>query len=228
MNALMTVGLEGAPVVAGDPPVATAPPDAPSYLVVVARSQPGLFEHLRRRLHGDPKTIVLLDRRLTSRTAADRRHRQRADALATHGAVVIRLHPGYEGSCMNSNVVTRIRGGQRMMEETDALNERQRIDRWLEESQYLTGRLIPTFLDDRERLKAKLDSLEGETERLRAELNEMRRELSQAQGEVQFYKNEHATMADTFAGLVDQFSQMQKPLSDVYRRLQSPHAQPVG
>ena len=223
----MTVGLEGAPVVAGDPPVATAPPDAPSYLVVVARSQPGLFEHLRDRLCGDPKTIVLLDRRLTSRPAADRRHRQREDALATHGAVVIRLHPRYERTHTNTNVVTRIRGGQRM-EETDALNERQRIDRWLEESQYLTGRLIPTFLDDRERLKAKLDSLEGETERLRAELNETRRELSQAQGEVQFYKNEHASMADTFAGLMEQFGQMQKPLSDVYRRLQSPHAQPVG
>lgn len=223
----MTVGLEGAPVVAGDPPVATAPPDAPSYLVVVARSQPGLFEYLGDRLRGDPHTVVIMDRRLTSRPAGGRRQRQREDALAIHGAVVVSRHPRYRRTHTNTNVVTRIRGGERM-EETDALSERQRIDRWLEESQYLTGRLIPTFLDDRERLKAKLDSLEAETERLRAELNEARRELSQAQGEVQFYKNEHASMAETFAGLMEQFGQMQKPLSEVYRRLQSPHAQPVG
>lgn len=113
------------------------------------------------------------------------------------------------------------------MEDADVLNERQRIDRWLEESQYLTGRLIPTFLDDRERLKAKVDVLESEAERLRAELNEARRDLSQMQGEVQFYKNEHAAMAETFAGIMDQFGQMQRPLSDVYRRLQAPHAQSV-
>ena len=104
----MTEGLEGAPVVAGDPPVVTALPDAPSYLVIVARSQPGLFEHLRDRLRGDPKSMVIVDRRLTSRPAVDRCHRQREDALATHGAVVIRLHPRYEASGTDSNSVTGI------------------------------------------------------------------------------------------------------------------------
>ena len=35
------------------------------------------------------------------------------------------------------------------MEQTQ--DERQRVDRWLEESQYLIGRLIPAYLEDRDR-----------------------------------------------------------------------------
>lgn len=223
----MSVGLEEqAPAFAGDLPVVAARPAATRYyLVVVARSQDGVFKHLRDRFRGDPKTTVVLDRRRTPRPVDDWRLRQRDDALAAHGAVVIRLDRPITD--VGIDHFTGITGGQRM-EENEALSERQRIDRWLEESQYLTGRLIPTFLDDRERLKAKLDSVEAEAERLRQELAETRRELGIAQGEVQFFKNEHAALADAFAGIMEHFGHVQKPLSDVYRRLQSPHAQPVG
>ena len=39
-----------------------------------------------------------------------------------------------------------------MTEAPADLEDRQRVDRWLEESQYLLGRLIPGYLEDRERL----------------------------------------------------------------------------
>ena len=55
------------------------------------------------------------------------------------------------------------------MSEVD-LEDRQRVDRWLEESQYLLGRLIPGYIDDRERLKTRLTSSEEESDRLRHEI----------------------------------------------------------
>ena len=99
--------------------------------------------------------------------------------------------------------------------------DRQRVDRWLEESQYLIGRLIPGFLDDRERLKAKMDSAEQDAERLRAEAAELRKEVAALQSEVQYYRAEQAAAADALAGIMDHLSQLQKPASDLYRRLQS-------
>ncbi|OLC17219.1 MAG: hypothetical protein AUH29_02960 [Candidatus Rokubacteria bacterium 13_1_40CM_69_27] len=109
------------------------------------------------------------------------------------------------------------------MQDAEILEDRQRIDRWLEESQYLTGRLIPGFLDDRDRLKGKLQNIEQDCERLRTEIGELRKEMSRLQGEVQFYQSEHAAAAEAFAGIMEQLSHLQKPVSDLYRRFQSAH-----
>lgn len=104
------------------------------------------------------------------------------------------------------------------------LEDRQRVDRWLEESQYLLGRLIPGYLDDRERLKARLTGSETECERLRLEVDALRREVAGLVAELQHHRNEQAATAEAFAAVLGQLNDLQKPLSDVHRRLQGAHA----
>ena len=108
----------------------------------------------------------------------------------------------------------------------EGFEDRQRIDRWIEESQYLIGRLIPTCLDDRERLKGKLEAAEQESAKLRQEVVELRKEASDLQSETQYFRSEHVAMAEALAGVIEHLNQMQKPLHDVHRRLQA--TQPAG
>jgi len=103
----------------------------------------------------------------------------------------------------------------------EGLEDRQRVDRWIEESQYLLGRMIPGLLDDRERLKGKLEAADLECAKLRQEIGELRKEVSDLQSETQFFRSEHVAMADALGEVIDHMSQIQKPLSDVYRRLQA-------
>jgi hypothetical protein len=67
----------------------------------------------------------------------------------------------------------------------EGLEDRQRVDRWIEESQYLIGRMIPGILDDRERLRGKLEAAEQECVRLRQEIGELRKEVADLQSETQ-------------------------------------------
>src|SRR5207247_984197 len=82
--------------------------------------------------------------------------------------------------------------------------DRQRVDRWLEESQYLLGRLIPGYLEDRERLKARLAGSEADCQRLRLEVDGLRREVSGLLAELQHQRNEQAATAETFATVLGQ------------------------
>ncbi len=102
----------------------------------------------------------------------------------------------------------------------EGLEDRQRVDRWIEESQYLIGRMIPGLLDDRERLRGKIETSEQECARLRQEIGELRKEVSDLQSETQFFRTEHVAMADALREVIDHVSQIQKPLNDVFRRLQ--------
>ena len=104
------------------------------------------------------------------------------------------------------------------------LEDRQRVDRWLEESQYLLGRLIPGYIDDRERLKTRLDASEGDCDRLRHEVENLRREVGSLIAELQYHRNEQASTAEAFAAVLGQLSDLQKPLNDVHRRLQNVQA----
>ena len=108
-----------------------------------------------------------------------------------------------------------------MIEAPADLEDRQRVERWLEESQYLLGRLIPGYLDDRERLKTRLASSEQDCERLRLEADGLRRELSVLAAEVQHYRNEQGATAEAFAAVLGQLNDLQKPLSEMQRRLQA-------
>ena len=102
----------------------------------------------------------------------------------------------------------------------EAMEERQRVDRWIEESQYLIGRMIPGLLDDRERIRARLETAEQRCGKLREEVLELRKEVSELRAEALFFRSEHAAIAETLSGIVVHLGHVQKPLNDVYRRLQ--------
>ncbi len=104
--------------------------------------------------------------------------------------------------------------------------DRQRVDRWIEESQYLIGRLIPTLLDDRERIKGVLGAAEQECEKLRQDLGHSQAEISELESERHQLRTEQAALAEAFIGVMDHMNQMHKPLTEILRRLQV--AQPVS
>lgn len=196
----------------------------PEYLVIVARSDPKLFEYLSRRFAGEPHTEVRLDRRGTGGTLAplggvDRRRtahsgQQFEFALSSCGVAVVRRTPenGEHPVAFHSHPP------EGPMEQTQ--DERQRVDRWLEESQYLIGRLIPAYLEDRDRIRTRLESADQECDRLRQEVGELRRELGILQAEVQHYRGEHHAAAEVFASMISHLTEMQKPMQETYRRLQ--------
>jgi DNA repair exonuclease SbcCD ATPase subunit len=173
-----------------------------------------LFEYLEQRFKGDPATSVLVERRKIPRPAP------RAVVLM-QGVTVVRL--GDPPQFMTPLISPRPDDRRQTMSEID-LEDRQRVDRWLEESQYLLGRLIPGYLDERERLKTRLAGSEADCDRLRHELEGLRREVASLVAELQHHRNEQASTAEAFAAVLGQLSDLQKPLNEVHRRLQSVHA----
>jgi hypothetical protein len=184
------------------------------YLVIVAASEPAVFQYLTQCFVGDHRTDVIVDRR--------RRPRDDRRLLSFNPVVVAR-----SGATVLPQLPITARGAERtLMEDTHVVDDRQRVDRWLEESQYLMGRLIPGFLDDRDRLRAKLEQAEQEDSRLRTEILELRKEIQGLHGDVQFYKSEQAAAVETMSGVMEALSQLQRPVSDLSRRLQTAH--PIG
>jgi hypothetical protein len=110
-------------------------------------------------------------------------------------------------------------GGPASMEDIGGLEDRQRVDRWLEESQYLMGRIVPAYLDDCARARARLEVAELDNERLRTELNEARREIAELRGDLEFHRTERASVADSFGAIVEHAAALQKPIDNIARRL---------
>jgi hypothetical protein len=185
------------------------------YLIIVPAAEPALLEYLEKRFKGDPGVSVLVDRRKTPRPSS-------GAVILFHGVAVARLVTSPTRMTASRPVDRR----QTMTEVPSELEDRQRVERWLEESQYLLGRLIPGYLDDRERLKARLTGSEAECERLRGEIDGLRRELACLVAELQHHRNEQAATAEAFAAVLGQLSDLQKPLSEVHRRLQAAQGSP--
>ena len=102
----------------------------------------------------------------------------------------------------------------------EGIEDRQRVDRWLEESQYLIGRMIPAYLDDRERLRGRIQAVDQDNERLKAELADARREIAELRGDLEFHRGERARIAESFHAIVDQLTAIQGPVSEISSRLQ--------
>jgi hypothetical protein len=198
----------------------------PSYLVVVAASEEALYHYLKQRFEPDPSTRVILDRRRRNdATAAERRRAHTAHNLSSRRVAVIRLtdDSGMRGPTTTD---TAGQGGRQSMEGMEGLEDRQRVDRWLEESQYLIGRMIPAYLDDRDRVRGRLENSEHDNERLRAELAEARREIADLRTELEFLRSERLSVADSFSTIVEHLTALQKPVNDIARHLHS--VQPAG
>ena len=201
-----------------------------SYLVVVAATEPALFHYLKQRFEPDPSTCVILDRRrrlapgeTADPPAVERRRPDMAQILSSQRVAVIRLT---DDPAVSRPVVyeTAGQGGKESMEGMEGLEDRQRVDRWLEESQYLIGRMIPAYLDDRDRVRGRLETSEHDSERLRGELTDARREIAELRAELEFLRSERASVAESFNTIVEHLTALQKPVNEISRHLHS--AQP--
>jgi len=190
-----------------------------SYLVVVAASEEALYHYLKQRFEPDASTRVILDRRRRSdATAAERRRAHTAHNLSSPRVAVIRLT---DETRMHGTTGTDTAGkrGRVSMEGMEGLEDRQRVDRWLEESQYLIGRMIPAYLDDRDRVRGRLEMSDRDNERLRAEVTDARREIAELRAELEFLRAERASVADSFSTIVEHLTALQKPVNDISRHL---------
>jgi hypothetical protein len=195
-----------------------------TYLVVVAASEEGLYHYLRIRFEHDTGTSVILDRRRREDPAGRLAGERRAphSILAIQRVAVVRLAAGADGDQPTLHEPAGHRETA-SMEGIEGLENRQRVDRWLEESQYLVGRLVPAYLDDRDRARARLEVVEQDNERLRTELAEARREIGELRGDLEFHRTERVGLADALGALVEHLGALQKPVNEISRRL---HAVP--
>jgi len=198
------------------------------YLVVVPRSEEPLYRYLAARFEHDALTRVILDRRRrsgipdgpTGPPGVERRLAR--STISSFGVAVIRL----TGDDPTTEAPIHDPAGRRIRATMEGIEDRQRVDRWLEESQYLIGRMIPAYLDDRERVRTRLETVEQENERLRIELADARREIADLRGDLDFHRGERARIAENFHAIVDHLTALQGPVNDIGSRLQT--LQPVA
>ena len=196
------------------------------YLVIVARSEPALYEHLRNRHSSDSRVRVVLDRRGAADDAlelppVERRGRRSWLATGASHELVALPHQNTADTSIHPQEAPRA------MNDSELLDDRQRVIRWLDESQHQLGRVIPAMLEDRDNLRRALGATEQECERLRGELEHLRQVVSALQAEVQTLRTERTAMADAFGGVVDLLGQLQRPLVEISRRLQAPERVPA-
>jgi len=114
------------------------------------------------------------------------------------------------------------------MSQIETVDDAQRTTRWLAESQYQLSHVIPSLVEERDRLRRALESREQECERLGGELGELRRIHGALQGELDALRSERTAVAEAFGGVVDMLGQMHRPLADIARRLQTTPPIPVS
>jgi len=200
------------------------------YLIVVARTEPAVYEHLRNRHLGDPKVRVMLDRRGAVEYESSEnpppidRRRRRSSLMtgASHELVALAPEvPTAEPPQPNPQPRAPYEEASRQMSQIETVDDAQRTTRWLAESQYQLSHVIPSLVEERDRLRRALESREQECERLGSELGELRRLHSVIQGELDALRGERTAVAEAFGGVVDMLGQMHRPLADIARRLQT-------
>ena len=81
--------------------------------------------------------------------------------------------------------------------------------------------MIPAYLDDRDRVRGRLEMSDRDNERLRAEVTDARREIAELRAELEFLRAERASVADSFSTIVEHLTALQKPVNDISRHLHS-------
>jgi hypothetical protein len=203
------------------------------YLIVVARTEPAVYEHLRNRHFGDPKVRVMLDRRgagdvelMDSPPPAERRRRHSSLMTGASHELVALAHENHETPAPQPQPRASHEEAPYAMSQIETVDDAQRTTRWLTESQYQLSHVIPSLVDERDRLRRALEAREQECERLGGELGELRRTHGAIQGELDTLRGERSAMAEAFGGVVDLLAQLHRPLSDIAHRLQT--VQPIG
>jgi chromosome segregation ATPase len=112
------------------------------------------------------------------------------------------------------------------MTDTGASEVRQQVERWIEESQGLLGRIIPSLFDDNQRLRDKVAAAEQDCDRMRDEIGVLRREVSALQAELEtvrgqhdYLKGEQLAVADALTRAVHHLSQLVQPINEMAVKL---------
>ena len=112
------------------------------------------------------------------------------------------------------------------MMESGASESRQQIEHWIEESQLLLGRIIPSVLDDNQRLRDKLADSDQDSDRMREEIAMLRRELAALQSEIEALRGQHeylkgdlAAVADSLTRVLHHMNQMVQPINEMVAKL---------
>lgn len=107
------------------------------------------------------------------------------------------------------------------MNEVESGETRQRVERWMEEGQYLLGRIIPGILEKHDAMRARADAAEQTSERLRLETTQLQEQLNALIHENQTLRKEQAEIREVFGKVREQMTQMLQPISDIVQRLQT-------
>lgn len=196
-----------------------SPPPSVRHLLIIDRRETDLYKHLQAALASDSKTIVVLDRRHADvgvppgqlerrRPGGGHRH------LHFHLLERVRVDIVRHETGRTPRTEDRVNNGEIIV-----VNDRERVERWVEDSQYVIGRLIPGLLEDRERWRTKAEQAEQESDRLRLEVATMRREIAEREAERQHIGNEQAAIAEAFKSAMEHLTRLQQPLNDVVHRL---------
>ncbi len=104
---------------------------------------------------------------------------------------------------------------------------RQRVHQWIEESQYLLGRVIPGMLSEQDRQRARADAAEQECDRLRHELSHAQAELTTLRTENQALHSDHAEVTKLLGSLTEHVTEMLQPMNDLLVQLQATARRPA-
>jgi len=112
------------------------------------------------------------------------------------------------------------------MTESGASEARQQIERWIEESQSLLGRMIPSVLEDNQRLRDKVVTAEQDCDRMREEIASLRRELGTLQSELEVLRGQHdylrgeqAAVGESLTRALHHMGQMMQPMNEMVAKL---------
>jgi chromosome segregation ATPase len=113
------------------------------------------------------------------------------------------------------------------MTESGASEARQQIERWIEESQSLLGQMIPSVLEDNQRLRDRVGSAEQDCDRMREEVASLRRELGTLQSELETLRGQHddlrgerVAVGEALSRALHHMNQMAQPMNEMVTRLQ--------
>jgi chromosome segregation ATPase len=113
------------------------------------------------------------------------------------------------------------------MTESGASEARQQIERWIGESQSLLGQMIPSMLEDNQRLRDRVGSAEQDCDRMREEVAGLRRELGTLQSELETLRGQHedlraerVAVGESLSRALHHMNQMMQPMNEMVSRLQ--------
>ena len=103
---------------------------------------------------------------------------------------------------------------------------RQQVERWIEESQYLLGRIIPSVFDDNQRLRERTAAAEADCDRMREEIAALRREVHDLNSELTGLRGQHdqlkaqqAAVTESLSRAVHHMNALIQPMNDMVARL---------